>query len=169
MNIKLRKLEPKDAVFMLEWMHDNDITCNFQQDFAHFTIDEALKFIEDSYSDTNQNFAVVDKSDEYLGTISLKHISYTNEKAEYAIVMRKKVHGTGAAQDATNELIKYAFDILNLHKVYLSVIEENIRAQKMYEKCGFKYEGLDIDSVKINGKYKNHKWYGIINNKRTKV
>jgi diamine N-acetyltransferase len=150
---------------MLEWMHDNDITCNFQLDFANTTIEEALNFIENSYSNTDQNFAVVDEYDEYLGTISLKHISYSNDKAEYAIVMRKKAHGTGAAVSATRELLKYAFDTLNLHKVYLSVIEENIRAQKMYEKCGFVYEGLDIDSVKINGKYKNHKWYGIIHNK----
>jgi diamine N-acetyltransferase len=143
-------------------MKDSDITCNFQQDFAHATIETVQNFIENSYSDTNQNFAVVDEADEYLGTISLKHISYSNDKAEYAIVMRKKAHGTGAAVNATKELLKYAFETLNLHKVYLSVIEENIRAQKMYEKCGFKYEGLDIDSVKINGEYKNHKWYGII-------
>jgi diamine N-acetyltransferase len=164
MNIKLRKLLPKDAPFMLEWMHDGSITCNFQQDFAHATIETVHQFIENSYTDLDQNFAVVDENDEYLGTISLKHISHSNDKAEYAIVLRKKAHGTGAAVSATKELLRYAFEELKLHKVYLSVIEENIRAQKMYDKCGFKYEGLDIDSVKINGEYKNHKWYGIINN-----
>jgi diamine N-acetyltransferase len=165
MNIKLRKLQPKDAPFMLEWMHDSEINCNFQLDFAHATIETALNFIKTSYSETDQNFAVVDENDEYLGTISLKHISHTSDKAEYAIVMRKKAHGNGVATFATNEILKYAFNELKLHKVYLSVIEENARAQKMYEKCGFKYEGLDIDSVKINGKYKNHKWYGIVNSK----
>jgi diamine N-acetyltransferase len=165
MNIKLRQLQHKDAPLMLEWMHDAEINCNFQLDFAHATIDTALNFIENSFSNTDQNFAVVDENDEYLGTISLKHISHTNDKAEYAIVMRKKVHGTGMAVIATKELLRYAFEDLKLHKVYLSVIEENICAQKMYEKCGFKYEGLDIDSVKINGKYKNHKWYGVINKK----
>jgi diamine N-acetyltransferase len=162
MNIKLRKLQQKDAPFMLEWMHDGSITCNFQHDFVHATIETVHQFIENSYTDTDQNFAVVDENDEYLGTISLKHISHSNDKAEYAIVLRKKVHGTGAAVSATKELLRYAFEDLCLHKVYLSVIEENLRAQKMYEKCGFKYEGLDIDSVKINGEYKNHKWYGII-------
>lgn len=161
----LRKLEEKDAPFMLEWMHDKDITAGFQRPFSEATLETVLPFIQDSFSEEDQNFAFVNDKDEYLGTISLKHISHINDKAEYAIVARKCAHGTGAARKATAELLDYAFTELGLHKVYLSVLEENIRAQKFYEKCGFVKEGLETDAVKINGAYHNHVWYGIKNSK----
>ena len=79
------------------------------------------------------------------------------------MVARKCAQGTGAAKKATEELLQYAFHELGLHKVYLSVLAENIRAQKFYEKCGFKREGLEVDAVKINGEYHDHIWYGIVN------
>ncbi len=64
---------------------------------------------------------------------------------------------------ATQEILRYAFEELGLHKVYLNVLEDNVRAQKLYEKCGFVYEGSAVDAVKINGMYKTLKLYGIIN------
>ena len=70
----LRRLEQKDAPLMLEWMHDNEINCNFQADFASSTPESVLRFISDSFNDENQNFAFVDENDEYLGTISIFHI-----------------------------------------------------------------------------------------------
>lgn len=161
----LRKLEEKDAPFMLEWMHDKEITVGFQRPFWQATPETVLSFIQNSFDEENQNFAFVNAEDEYLGTISLKHISHVNDKAEYAVVARKCAQGTGAAKKATEELIRYAFDELGLHKVYLSVLEENVRAQKFYEKCGFIKEGLEVDAVKINGVYHNHMWYGIVNQK----
>ncbi len=158
----LRRLEKKDAPMMLEWMHDNEINCNFQIDFASSTLESVLCFIDESYDDENQNFAFVDEKDEYLGTISLKHISHKNRNAEYSIVARKKAQGTGAAMQATQELLKYAFEELKLHKVYLNVLADNVRAQRLYEKSGFVYEGTSPDAVMINGVYRTLKWYGII-------
>lgn len=159
----LRRLERKDAPFMLEWMHDSEINCNFQADFASSTMESVISFINGSFNDESQNFAFVDDKDEYLGTISLKHISHKNSNAEYAIVTRKKAQGTGAAKKATLELLRYAFAELKLHKVYLNVLEENVRAQRLYEKCGFVCEGSAVDAVKIKGEYRTLKWYGLIN------
>lgn len=157
----LRRLEEKDAPLMLEWMHDSEINCNFQADFASSTLESALSFIKDSFNDESQNFAFVDENDEYLGTISLKHISYKNRNAEYAIVTRKKAQGTGAARNATQELLQYAFNELGMHKVYLNVLEENLRARKFYEKCGFIEEGISKDAVRAGDKYASLVWYGI--------
>lgn len=159
----LRRLEEKDIPFMLEWMHDEEINLGFQKPFLQATEETAKAFIQNSFSEEDQHFAFVNEKDEYLGTISLKHISHLNEKAEYAIVTRKCAQGTGAAKKATQELLQYAFTKLHLHKVYLSVLEENIRAQKFYEKCGFVLEGKEIDAVRIRGAFHNHLWYGIIN------
>ncbi|MCD8039720.1 MAG: GNAT family N-acetyltransferase [Lachnospiraceae bacterium] len=159
----LRRLEEKDAPLMLEWMYDSEINCNFRADFASATLESAKEFIRGSFTDKDMNFAFVDENDEYMGTISLKNISYEDSSAEYAVVARKKAQGTGAAMRATKELLNYAFEKLKLHKVYLNVLEENVRAQRLYEKCGFVCEGSAVDAVKIKGVYRTLKWYGIIN------
>ena len=42
----LRKLEKKDAPLMIEWMHDQDVNCNFRADFAHMTLEQSQNFVE---------------------------------------------------------------------------------------------------------------------------
>lgn len=45
----IRKLEQKDAVFMLEWMHDKDITQNFRFPFEQATLESVTRFIDNSF------------------------------------------------------------------------------------------------------------------------
>lgn len=159
----LRRLEQKDAPFMLEWMHDGTINCNFRYPFASMTLERAKNFIKYSFDEENQHFAVTDEKDEYLGTISLKHISEKDHNAEYAIVMRNKAHGTGIAARATTEILRYAFNDLGLHRVYLNVLADNIAARKLYESCGFDLEGEFKDAIRLEGRYRNLVWYAMLN------
>ena len=159
----LRRLEQKDASFMLEWMYDETINCNFRYPFAGMTLEKAKNFIKYSFDEENQHFAIVDDKDEYLGTVSLKHISEKDHNAEYAIVTRKKAHGTGIAEHATTEILKYAFSDLGLHRVYLNVLSDNIAARKLYESCGFDLEGEFQDAIKLQGRYRNLSWYAMLN------
>lgn len=160
--IKLRKLLEKDVEFMMEWMHSEESKSIFQNDFSSTTREDALHFINNSYNEKSQNFAVVDEDDEYLGTISLKNIDLKNNNAEYAISMRKKARGTGVSHDATRLILEYAFKKLKLHKVYLCVLETNERAKRFYEKVGFQCEGNAKEHLYHEGSYKNLLWYSIL-------
>ncbi|MDO4988578.1 MAG: GNAT family protein [Synergistes sp.] len=151
----------EDAVYMLEWMHDPAVNSNFRFDFGSMNKEKVLAFIENSFSEETQHFAFVSESDEYLGTISLKHISQVDRNAEYAITTRVCAQGTGAAFNATFNILKYAFEELNLHRVYLNVLEENGRANAFYRKCGFVYEGQFKDHLYLRGEYKNLNWYAM--------
>lgn len=160
----LRNLKPKDAEAMLEWMIDPDINQFFRFPKENLTIESALNFINKSQQDEeNRHYAITDETDEYLGTVSLKNINLKDKNAEYAICLRKKTIGTGIAKQATEEVLKIAFDELKLHKVYLNVLSDNIRAIKFYEKFGFQYEGEFVDHLYIENRYKNLKWYSIRN------
>lgn len=159
----IRRLEKKDVEGMLGWMCDSEVNCFFQFDFASMTRERALEFVENSFTDETQHFAIVDDGDHYLGTISLKNISKRDRNAEYAIVTRKEAWGGGAAREATKEIIRYAFEELGLHRVYLNVLEENVRANQFYVKCGFVLEGTFKDHLYLQGEYKNLNWYAMTN------
>lgn len=129
----LRGLEEKDAPLMLEWMHDETVTHDLQNNFAEKTIDDCLGFIKDSQDDhANLHLAIVDQSDEYLGTVSLKHIS--TKTAEFAITIRKKAMGTGCSRFAMQAIIDRAFHELDLAEVYWCVSPANLRALRFYDK-----------------------------------
>ena len=55
--------------------------------------------------------------------------------------------GTAAARLA----LDYAFEKLKLHRVFLRVFADNIRAIKSYEKAGFRFEGRFRQDVLIEG------------------
>ena len=155
---RLRALKFEDASYMMEFINDAEISSNFKFTRNPFSEDGFKSFIQNSWSDKNNiHYAIEEK--EYSGTISLKNINTVDRTAEYAIVLRKKFWGTGIAKDATEKIIDYGFNTLNLKKIYLNVLSSNIRANKFYEKMGFKYEGKFTKHVYVNGKYEDLNWY----------
>ena len=160
--MNIRKLEIKDAPLMLEWMHDSNVVEFFGVDFSSKTLNDAEQFILNSFTEDNQNFAIVDEFDEYQGTISLKNIDYKNMNAEYAISIRSSAMGKGFSKDATDKLLTYAFERLNLNRVYLCVASDNIRAIKFYKKYGFIYEGKFTNHIRRNDNFVDLEWYYIL-------
>lgn len=137
--MRLRKLAPKDAPYMLEWMRDAEINRFFRFDTTAATEASALDFIA-AAQDTEQDLhlACVDQDDVYLGTVSLKHIDAQKQEAEFATSFRACSHGTGAAAFAAREALRIAFEEHDLRRVYLNVLQENARAEAFYKKLGFR-------------------------------
>lgn len=159
--IRLRELLEKDIEGMLEWMHTPEINCFFRFDAKDMDYKKALKFVT-SKREEDIHFAIVNEQDEYIGTISLKDIDLIHKKAEYAISVRKGWHGSGAAKEATEQLIQYAFKELQLHRIYLNVLSDNVRAIRFYEKCGFQFEGEFKDDLFLRGEWKTLRWYAMV-------
>jgi len=161
--MRLRRLHKNDAPLILEWMQDPELNCFFRFNPDTITIESIVDFIEEATASlTYRHYAIVDEDDTYLGTISLKNIDKVSNNAEYAISLRKSVIGKGVAHFATNELLKIAFDELELHKVYLNVLSDNLRAVIFYEKVGFVFEGEFVDHLLIRNQYRSIKWYAIV-------
>lgn len=159
----IRRLKEKDAPCMLEWMHDETINCWFRYPFPAMTLEKAKFFIQYSFDEENQHFAVTDDKDEYLGTISLKRISEKDHNAEFVIAARKKAQDTGLVERAVTEILRYAFSDLGLHRVYLKVLSDNKAARQLYESCGFDLEGVSKDAIRLHNKYQDLAWYAMLN------
>lgn len=159
--INLRKLLKKDAEYMLEWMLDENLHEYFRFNSDNANKEKVIQFIEHSYSDTNIHLAIVNDHDEYLGTVSLKNIDQLNKNAEFAISLREKAKGTGAARIATEQILDFAFHELLLNKVYLNVYSTNTRAIKFYEKMNFHREGTFVNHICVDEHMKTLEWFAI--------
>ena len=158
----LRKLELKDAPLMLSWMHDDSVTVKLRTNFASKTIYDCEAFIRSSWEEGESlHYAIASDEDEYMGTVSLKHIEEAS--AEFAITVRAEAMGRGYSWFGMEEIIKKAFDELGLDSVYWCVSRDNIRAVRFYDKHNF-HEVVDIPTKVLN-RYEgieNLKWYSVL-------
>lgn len=160
MKVTIRELRKGDAAGMLEWMTDPEISACFRYDASKITLASCQKFIKTANDNPNyRHLAITNNKDEYLGTVSLKNIDFTEGSAEFAIGTRRNVHGIGT--DATILALKVAFGELNLKKVYLNVYSENTRAQKCYLKVGFQFIKKEENAFVKDGISKDLNWYEI--------
>ena len=133
---------------MLEWMHDESVTRDLQTDFASKTMGDALSFIDNSLEDKeNLNLAIVDDNDEYMGTVSLKHICAPG--AEFAITIRTCAMGKGFSAFGMKKILEYGVDELGLNNIFWCVDPVNARAVRFYDKNG--YERVPADSLDLEG------------------
>ena len=159
----LRYLEAKDAPLMLEWMHDPKVTEYLNGNFMDTTMDDAISFINKSISTENVHLAVVTDTDEYMGTVSLKHIDQDNHSAEFAISMRPASMGRGYAWFGIQAIIERGFTNYGLESVYWCVRKDNVRAIRFYDKHNF-HEAVDI-LPSVLARYndgRDYKWYSVI-------
>ena len=168
MKMILRKLELKDAPFMLGWMHDRDATQHLRADFSSKTIKDAEDFIQASWDDRkNINLAIASDEDEYMGTVSLKDID--DGSAEFAIVVRPEAMGRGYSWFGMKGILEKAFGELELESVCWCVSRDNTRAVRFYDKHHFQ-ETDDIPERFLSS-YEgtgNLKWYAAIRKKNCK-
>lgn len=162
---KLRHLMQKDCNGMLDWMHDPQINYLYTDKIRNATLASVSRFVEDAEElmkqGTTCHYAIVDEQDDYLGTISLKNIEQV-KGAEYAISMRGASQGKGIASWATREILRIAFEKMELHRVYLNVLADNEHANRFYIRNHFRYEGESKECIMIGGVLKSLKWYAML-------
>lgn len=162
--ISLRDFTASDIDNKIRWINDFDNNLYLHYDIPLNYEDTLLWF------NSKNNQTRLDCTIEYcgvpVGIIGLLNIDYVNLKAEYYVCLgEKRFKRKGIAKKASEILISYAFDILNLNKVYLNVDAENVDACKLYEKLGFVCEGTFIKDMIHRGKFIDRKRYAILNNK----
>ena len=100
-------------------------------------------------------FAIRTLSDKRLiGSCQLHHIDPVHRSAELQIrIGDQDERGRGLGTDAVTQLLRFGFDDLNLHRVYLHVFANNAAAIRAYEKAGFRREGVLKEAAHIDGRY----------------
>ena len=86
-----------------------------------------------------------------IGKAYLSNISSRN--AEFGIVIGERdCQGLGYGTEATCLVLDYAFTVLGLHNVMLTVFEYNRAGLRAYEKAGFREIGRRREAKWMNGK-----------------
>lgn len=157
--IKLREIEASDLPILNKWRNDASIIDYLGSNFFFIAEEIDQRWYENyiAHRDQAVRLAIVDaENEEYVGNVNLTSIHKINRNAEFSIMIGNKAYwGKGIGEDATRQMIQHGFMDLNLERIYLYVLEQNDRAIKLYEKVGFKREGLQRNCVYKNGTFQS--------------
>lgn len=153
----LRALEKSDlAGNMFQWANDSDVTHYMFMGAVPNTMERLEGEYEQLLNSKNDVvLAVIDKkTDIHIGNVGLYAINWISRSAEFRIIIGEKDYWNKSyGTEATKLTVEYAFEKLNLNKVWLGVNAEHKGAIKTYEKAGFVNEGVLRQEIYRNGKY----------------
>ncbi len=163
-DIYLRPMTIEDSRYIVEWRNRPEIKKYFIYQ-GEFTIQGQQEWIKNYIEKglVKQFMIVKSENNDVIGSVYLRDIDYKFKKAEFGIFFGKE-YGKGYGTKAAKIMIKYAFEELKLHRIYLRVFADNARALASYNKVGFKREGILHDDVYVDNKYRDIVWMAIINN-----
>jgi RimJ/RimL family protein N-acetyltransferase len=163
--VRIRAIEKTDIDEIMNWINDPEVMQNLFMRYpvSRFQEEKWIERTQDDSNPRNKVFAIETKDCVYLGGIGLHAINWENSNAEVGIVIGKKEHwNKGYGTDAMMAILDFAFNQMNLHRVYLRVYEYNARGIRSYEKCGFKQEGTLRDDRYTDGEYHHTMMMGIL-------
>lgn len=155
--IRLRPIEREDLPRFVRWFGDAE-TRRHLAVYLPFSLAQEERWFERLAerleSGRDVVLAVETRDGVHIGSAGLHAIDWKNRSAELGIAIGEKDYwNQGYGTDAVCTLLRLAFEEMNLHRVFLRVDEDNLRAVRCYEKCGFRKEGLLRDAVFREGVY----------------
>jgi RimJ/RimL family protein N-acetyltransferase len=150
----LSPLNPDDADKYTNWLNDPEVSVHLSVFSQMLSLPNEREFLDKTTKEGNYIFGIIDiANDQLIGNCGLVALELIDKTAEYGIFIGDKSYwGKGYGEEATNLMLDYAFNVLNLNNIMLRVFDYNKRGIKCYEKCGFKTIGRRRESKIIAGK-----------------
>ena len=164
--ITLRELSREDIPIVNRWRRDPVVADGIGAPARFIGLDVDLKWHEDYLSRRGSEVrcaVCLGDSGQLVGMVSLTRIDYVNRNAEYnAMVGERASQNRGIGTAATRAMVRHGFFDLNLHRIYVSIVRENISSIRMCEKAGFREEGTIRDGAYKNGRYHDLVLMGVL-------
>lgn len=163
--IYLRLMTYDDTESIVQWRNTDSVRKNFIYQ-ALFTRESHENWIRTKVEtgDVVQMIICELGTDIPVGSVYVRDIDHTHHKAEYGIFIGEaSARGKGYGTAAAKLMVRYCFEELKLHRLFLRVYADNLQAIRSYEKAGFEKEAYLRDDVCIEGRYRDIVLMGILN------
>ncbi len=163
--IYLRPMTEEDTDLIVAWRNSDGVRKHFIYQKL-FTKEGHLAWLH-NVVETGKAVQMIiceAETDRLLGSVYIRDIDMDHRKGEYGIFIGEAdSRGKGVGTKAAKLMIEYAFNELKLHKIFLRVYADNLRAIGSYEKAGFVREAYLRDDVCVNGVFRDMVLMAVIN------
>lgn len=163
--IYLRLMTGEDTDRIVAWRNSDAVRKNFiyQELFTREGHEEWVRSMVNT-GRVAQLMICLAQGGEPVGSVYVRDIERRHRKAEYGIFIGEaQARGRGIGTAAARLMLKYCFEELGLHRVFLRVYADNAQAVRSYEKAGFVREAYLRDDVWVDGRYRDIVLMGVLN------
>ncbi len=151
--VRLRPLQESDLAHFQRWLADDELRRWLGSVNEQPSVAEEFDWYVSRRQDPDSILWSIEATDgTLLGNVELR-LRPLNSRAEVGIgIFDREQWGKGYGTEAMRLVLEYAFRELKLNRVELTTDDENVRAIRSYEKCGFVREGLLREHRLIDGR-----------------
>ncbi|MCL6452703.1 MAG: GNAT family N-acetyltransferase [Alicyclobacillus sp.] len=170
--IDLRFLEESDAAAVVALNQRNREffePYSIERPEAFYTVEYQQELLRADLAarEADQKYAFgvfLQASQELIGVLSLTEIIRGPYQSAWLGYYLDKAHnGRGYTTEAVRRVVKYAFQVLQLHRIDAGVMPHNLGSVRVLEKAGFHREGLNKKNVLIRGRWADHLHFAVVN------
>lgn len=160
-DLVLRAIEHKDATLLKEMINNPEIEKMVIGWSLPVSEQKQIEWINSLRADDIKY--IIEIKGIAIGMSSITGLDFKNSVANLNIKIKNDEYkGKGIGTRTIKLLIKFCFDELNLHCLTANILEYNILSQKLFEKCGFKKDGVLRSRVYKRGKYHDVYAYSLL-------
>lgn len=117
---------------------------------VHISVENSCEIIKNVLS-ADETYAVcLKENNKAIGSIGLmigekSNIDIPKDEAEIGYWIGVPFWGQGLIPEAVRELMRYAFDDLEMKQLWCGYFDGNEKSKRVQEKCGFKYHHTNKD------------------------
>ncbi|WNO11038.1 GNAT family protein [Teredinibacter sp. KSP-S5-2] len=157
--MKIREAEVNDAAAMLELFKKLDSETSFmlmEPGERKTSLEEQQKQIESFANTASKLMAVAEIQGHVAGFIvAVGGFAQRNQHSAYMVIgVEKRYWRQGIAGAMIGFMEDWAKNH-GIHRIELTVVEENLAARALYRRCQYVEEGLKRDALKIGGRFFN--------------
>ena len=162
--IYLRAMEPEDMEMYRDMINDEDVSRMVVGWSFPVSRKEQSDWYNRAVGDINKRFTICMKEDDKpVGMVTLTNIDLVNRTAFHGIKLHPSCpKGQGVGTDAVMTLMEYAFNQLNQNRLDGEWFLYNKASKHLYEKCGWREEGIKRKAIYRNGEYHDLAVCGIL-------
>lgn len=161
--VVLRAIEKKDLEFLREMINDPEMEKAVVGWSFPVSEHEQVIWYEKQILNKSSIKFIIEADGKNIGLATIDEIDWKNRKALHGIKLYgKDIKGRGYGTEVVNLIMKYAFEELQLNRLYGSILEYNEASIKLYKKCGWTIEGTSRKSIFKNNRYHDELQLGIL-------
>ncbi len=113
-------------------------------------------------SDREELYSIKTPDAEMVGLLNLSNIDLRGGCAEVGLMVDSEFWGRGYGHDALVAGILHAFEDKRLHRLQADILSINTPSKNLFERLGFRREGVRREAVFLAGRYLDIEMYGLL-------
>lgn len=150
----LRPLQLTDLDDLYEYAQDPPVYENGMWQ-PYESLDAARRHLEaviSQYFDGLMWWALEHKADgKMIGRCELSHVDREDKRAEISFALHREYWRQGIMTEAMQRTLDYAFNTMQLNRIYAVTLTDNIASHALLEKLGFQREGRLREFSQVKG------------------